>query len=373
MSQTQREERKEESGSKVPRPALWIYSVDEDRGKKAPPSRAGIKVDTLFAGGIAGACARTATAPLDRVKILMQTQRLTSGGAADKYTGLWQALRRVVLEDGFKGYFRGNLANCIRVIPYSATQFVTFDYCKSKVTGYTGKDQPTIVQRLGCGACAGICASFVTHPLDVVRTRLAVQRELTGIRHTVTVLWAEGGMASMYKGLGPTLASLAPFVAINFAAYDTIKMYMFADGRIPQGPLYSLSMGAAAGIMAQTACYPLDTIRRRMQLKGKNYTSTFDAIKTIIKAEGSMGLYRGISANTLKVIPNNAIRWMVFEHLKSSPYFKQVPEILIPTPFRLRAFGLSGRLFWAWGWLLWLSHSSEGDCTLGYRLQGLGL
>ncbi|MGB1601601.1 MAG: MC/SLC25 family protein, partial [Promethearchaeia archaeon] len=68
-------------------------------------------------------CARTATAPLDRVKILMQTQRLTSGGGADKYTGLWQALRRVVHDDGVRGYFRGNLANCIRVVPYSATQF----------------------------------------------------------------------------------------------------------------------------------------------------------------------------------------------------------------------------------------------------------
>jgi len=288
------------------------------------PAKRQIQVDTLFAGGISGACARTATAPLDRVKILMQTQRLTSGGGSDKYTGLWQALNRVVREDGVKGYFRGNLANCIRVIPYSATQFVTFDYCKHVVTGYTGKEQPTIVQRLACGACAGICASFATHPLDVIRTRLAVQAELTGIGHTATTLWAEGGVLAMYKGLGPTLASLAPFVAINFAAYDTLKAHFFPNGNVPQGPLYSLGMGATAGIIAQTACYPLDTIRRRMQLKGKNYKSTLDAIQTIIKTEGTLGLYRGISANTLKVIPNNAIRWMVFEHLKQSPTFKQL-------------------------------------------------
>jgi len=201
---------------------------------------------------------------------------------------------------------------------------VTFDYCKHVVTSYTSKDQPTIVQRLACGACAGICASFATHPLDVIRTRLAVQAELTGIGHTVTTLWSEGGVQAMYKGLGPTLASLAPFVAINFAAYDTLKAHFFPGGNVPQGPLYSLGMGATAGIIAQTACYPLDTIRRRMQLKGKNYKSTLDAIQTIIKTEGSLGLYRGISANTLKVIPNNAIRWMVFEHLKQSPAFKQL-------------------------------------------------
>jgi solute carrier family 25 phosphate transporter 23/24/25/41 len=70
-------------------------------------------------------------------------------------------------------------------------------------------------------------ASAVTHPLDVVRTRMAVQPELTGIFHTFAVLWGEGKVAAMYKGLGPTLASLAPFVAINFASYDTIKNYLY--------------------------------------------------------------------------------------------------------------------------------------------------
>ena len=239
--------------------------------------------------------------------------------------------RRVVHDDGVRGYFRGNLANCIRVVPYSATQFVTFDYCKRVVTDFTGQAQPTIVQRLGCGAMAGICASFATHPLDVIRTRLAVQKELAGITHTITTLWAEGGVGAMYKGLGPTLASLAPFVAINFAAYDTLKARFFPDG-MPQGPVYSLGMGATAGIIAQTACYPLDTVRRRMQLKGQNYKSTADAIKTIIQSEGALGMYRGISANTLKVIPNNAIRWMVFEHIKSSPYFRRLFIRLNPPP-----------------------------------------
>ena len=317
-----------------PSAAVAQMAEEERRPATRPPAgpmRATIKWDTLFAGGIAGACARTATAPLDRVKILMQTQRLTSGGGADKYTGLWQALRRVVHDDGVRGYFRGNLANCIRVVPYSATQFVTFDYCKRVVTDFTGQAQPTIVQRLGCGAMAGICASFATHPLDVIRTRLAVQKELAGITHTITTLWAEGGVGAMYKGLGPTLASLAPFVAINFAAYDTLKARFFPDG-MPQGPVYSLGMGATAGIIAQTACYPLDTVRRRMQLKGQNYKSTADAIKTIIQSEGALGMYRGISANTLKVIPNNAIRWMVFEHIKSSPYFRRLFIRLNPPP-----------------------------------------
>jgi len=280
-----------------------------------------MRVDTLAAGGLAGAAARTLTAPLDRVKILMQTEHLTGGGGPAKYTGLWQSLKRVHAEEGFRGYFRGNLVNCIRVVPYSATQFVTFDYTKRYICSLTGKEQPTVPERLACGALAGCSASFVTHPLDVLRTRLAVQPELRGIAHAAASVWAEGGVVGMYKGLGPALVSLGPFVAINFASYDTIKATF---GKENQGPLASLSMGAAAGIIAQTACYPLDTIRRRMQVKGRNYNSTLHALRTIIQQEGVRQLYRGMSANTLKVMPNNAIRFMVFDFLKQSAFFQSL-------------------------------------------------
>eukprot|EP00281_Chroomonas_sp_CCMP1168_P020915 CAMPEP_0206229874 /NCGR_PEP_ID=MMETSP0047_2-20121206/9936_1 /ASSEMBLY_ACC=CAM_ASM_000192 /TAXON_ID=195065 /ORGANISM="Chroomonas mesostigmatica_cf, Strain CCMP1168" /LENGTH=305 /DNA_ID=CAMNT_0053653215 /DNA_START=13 /DNA_END=930 /DNA_ORIENTATION=- len=280
-----------------------------------------LKLDTLLAGGIAGAAARTLTSPLDRVKILMQTQYLSSGGAADKYTGIWQTLVRVAREDGVRGYWRGNGANCVRVIPYSATQFVTFDHMKTTMAAVTGKGSPSVVERLCCGAIAGMAASIVTHPLDVVRTRMAVQPELMGIFHTWSVLWAEGKVGAMYKGLGPTLASLAPFVAINFASYDTIKNFFFPDRSQRPGTPASLLMGASSGIIAQSACYPLDTVRRRMQMKGRVYTSTINAIITISRTEGAFALYKGISANTLKVVPNNAIRFMVFENLKGSKVF----------------------------------------------------
>uniref|UniRef100_A0A6T8GPB6 Mitochondrial carrier protein n=1 Tax=Hemiselmis andersenii TaxID=464988 RepID=A0A6T8GPB6_HEMAN len=283
-----------------------------------------LKLDTLLAGGIAGAAARTLTSPLDRVKILMQTQYLSSGGAADQYKGIWQSLVKVYKEDGFRGYWRGNGANCVRVVPYSATQFVTFDHCKTWILSHTGRDSNEklhIPERLVCGAIAGMMASAATHPLDVVRTRMAVQPELMGIFHTLATLWTEGGVSALYKGLGPTLASLAPFVAINFASYDTIKNFFYPNDNIRPSTLGSLCMGGSAGIIAQTACYPLDTVRRRMQMKGKNYTSTINAIVTISRVEGATALYKGIWANTLKVAPNNAIRFMVFEQLKGSKVF----------------------------------------------------
>jgi solute carrier family 25 phosphate transporter 23/24/25/41 len=163
-----------------------VKVTDGGEGSSKSKSVKKMRIDTLLAGGIAGAAARTITAPLDRVKILMQTQKLTG---ENKYNSLVQSLVRVAKEDGIKGYWRGNMANCVRVVPYSATQFVTFEYLKN-VSFLSSL--PQIVQRLSFGAAAGMAASFVTHPLDVVRLRLAVEPELRGMYHAITSLWKEG-------------------------------------------------------------------------------------------------------------------------------------------------------------------------------------
>jgi solute carrier family 25 phosphate transporter 23/24/25/41 len=75
-------------------------------------------------------------------------------------------------------------------------------------------------------------------------------------------------------------------------------------------------MGASAGTVAATVCYPLDTVRRRMQMRGSMYKSQADALATIWRTEGVRGFYRGWAANTLKVVPQNAIRFVSYETLK---------------------------------------------------------
>ena len=170
---------------------------------------------------------------------------------------------------------------------------------------------------------AGATAATVTHPMDVVRIRLQTQRELTGIKDAVKSVAAENGMRSFYKGYVPAILSLGPFIALNFATFDTLKTWYYGDTKASKkelqarNPGVGLLMGAAAGLFAQTICYPLDTVRRRMQMKGKNYKGTVDAFVTIFKVEGGLGFYKGFIANALKVVPNNAIRFGAFETLKA--------------------------------------------------------
>ena len=299
---------------------------------------------------MAGAVARTVVAPLDRVKMLMQTQHLlhknntissapspaatphlppvrTLGlslplpsfraSPTDKYSTLLSSLQLIYREEGLKQLWKGNALNVARVIPYSAIQFGSYDAYKHTILN----DQPrrlTTRERLEAGALAGMTATTVTHPMDVVRLRLSVDKSLKGSRDALREVWLEGGVRALFKGFVPTMLSVSPFIALNFASFDLLKQrFPISDSPLSLFPtLHTLTLGAAAGLFAQSVCYPLDTIRRRQQIKGNHYSGTIDAIRKIGRVEGVRGYYKGMTPNAMKVVPSNAIRFVVYEALK---------------------------------------------------------
>ena len=292
----------------------------------------------LACGGAAGATARTFVAPIDRVKILMQTQHVTAGkggggntGGAPQYHSLAQSLRKIVTEEGVMRLWRGNGVNCLRVVPYSGMQFAAYDKLKSwfvdsgGLTQWTGSGGPAakgqsafgVPERLACGAGAAIAATCLTYPLDMIRLRLSVQPELRGMLDSVRSVLADGGPRAFFKGFFPTVCSITPFVAINFAMFDTFKTTTFkARPDLKDSIPVTLGLGASAGLFAQTCCYPLDLVRRRMQLKGHVYNGVVDAFRTILRDEGPKGFYKGMLPNAVKVVPNAAVRFLAYDTLK---------------------------------------------------------
>ena len=132
---------------------------------------------------------------------------------------------------------------------------------------------------------------------------------------------AKEGVRALYKGLGPTLVGIAPYAALNFAAYDMAKQHVYEGastgaGRV-ENPMLNLVLGGLTGCFAATCCYPLDTVRRRMQMKGDFYTSQLDAFRSMWRTEGYRGFYRGWAANILKVMPQNSIRFVSYELMKN--------------------------------------------------------
>jgi len=270
----------------------------------------------FVAGGTAGAIARTATAPLDRIKLLFQVQAVAGSGAtATAYTGVGQAASRILREEGITAFWKGNGVNVIRIFPYSAAQLASNDSYKRLLADEN--QELTVANRLLSGACAGMTATALTHPLDTVRLRLALpNHQYKGAMDAVMTIWRTEGAMAMYKGLMPTLLGVAPYAAINFATYDLSKKWYYRGDRSSQSTAANFFLGALSGTLAASLCYPLDTVRRRMQMRGSSYRNQADAIVTIARCEGVRGFYLGWAANTLKVVPQNAIRMVSYELLK---------------------------------------------------------
>ncbi|MCO5570196.1 hypothetical protein L7F22_023914 [Adiantum nelumboides] len=223
------------------------------------------------------------------------------------YSGVVSGLVKMWQEEGFKGFMRGNGINCLRIAPYSAVQFSSYEILKNYLKDKDGElDVP---RRLTAGALAGIASVVSTYPLDLVRSRISIasaslyadakaatgslseppvdskpkrkpsraevrriieerQKKVPGIwAMTVKVYREEGGIRALYKGCVPTSAGVAPYVAINFAAYEALRKRLAnEDGEI--STVRKLSCGALAGSISQTLTYPLDVLRRRMQVSG---------------------------------------------------------------------------------------------------------
>jgi solute carrier family 25 phosphate transporter 23/24/25/41 len=283
----------------------------------------------LVAGGVSGALSRTAVSPLERLKLLFQMQDKST---QVKYVGLVQSLSRIYKEDGVKGFFRGNFTNVVRITPTVAFQFFFYDIYKRLIFNHgpdTAADAVQTVQRLICGGLAGSTACVLTYPLDFIRARLTVQTSQTmkykGIVDGINQVVRAEGIRGLYRGLWPSLAGIFPFIGMDFAFYEYLRQFVPKDevyGRYNNTGL--LLAGGTAGILSQSIAYPLDLIRRRMQVQGfaaaaVNYQyngGIFSTMRIIYRAEGIAGLYQGMAMNLLKVAPSISISFLVYERCR---------------------------------------------------------
>ncbi|KAI1502841.1 mitochondrial carrier domain-containing protein [Biscogniauxia marginata] len=285
-------------------------------------------VAAFCAGGVAGAVSRTVVSPLERLKILFQVQ---SAGHNEYKLSVGKALGKMWKEEGWRGFMRGNGTNCIRIVPYSAVQFGSYNlYKRSFFEKYPGAGMSPF-ERLICGGIAGITSVFFTYPLDIVRTRLSIQSasfaaladtpkdKLPGMWTTMKLMYKnEGGISALYRGIIPTVAGVAPYVGLNFMTYEFVRKYLTPEGDQNPSAARKLLAGAVSGAVAQTCTYPFDVLRRRFQINtmsgmGYQYKSIGGAVRAIITQEGVRGLYKGLIPNLLKVAPSMAANWLSFE------------------------------------------------------------
>ncbi|KAK3183921.1 hypothetical protein Dsin_031207 [Dipteronia sinensis] len=277
----------------------------------------------LIAGGIAGIASRTVTAPLDRLKVILQVQTTRAE--------IMPALRQIWKEGGLLGFFRGNGLNVLKVAPESAIRFHMYEVLKNlimKASGEEDKNNVGVTVRLFAGGLAGAVAQTVVYPMDLVKTRLQTHAceggKVPNLGTMSRDIWVHEGPRAFFRGLVPSLIGIIPYAGIDLAAYETIKdmsrKYILLDSE--PGPLSQLGCGTVSGALGATCVYPLQVVRTRMQAQRGNtdtaYKGMSDVFRRTFQHEGFRGFYKGLFPNLLKVVPSSSISYMVYEAMKKS-------------------------------------------------------
>ncbi|KAH7160944.1 mitochondrial carrier domain-containing protein [Dactylonectria macrodidyma] len=313
------------------------------------------------AGGMAGSAAKTLVAPLDRVKILFQAHNPLFA----KYTGSWfgvaTAMKDIYRQDGIMGLYRGHSATLLRIFPYAGIKFLAYEQIRAIIIPRRSHETP--MRRLLSGSLAGVTSVFFTYPLEVVRVRLAFETKREGrsgltqicrqIYHerpiapatqgasaaeaAVLAATPRAGIFNFYRGFAPTILGMLPYAGMSFLTHDTVGDVMrsptFAKYTTlpikkdhPVGkpaPLRSwaeLCAGGIAGLISQTASYPLEVIRRRMQVGGAvgdgRRLRIRETAGMIFRERGVSGFFIGLTIGYVKVIPMVAVSFYTYERMK---------------------------------------------------------
>ncbi|KAL7885180.1 hypothetical protein AOLI_G00079500 [Acnodon oligacanthus] len=274
----------------------------------------------LVAGGGAGAVSRTCTAPLDRLKVLMQVH-----GSRGNNMCIMSGLTQMIKEGGVRSLWRGNGINVLKIAPETALKFMAYEQIK-RLMG-SSNETLGITERFVAGSLAGVIAQSTIYPMEVLKTRLALRKsgQYSGISDCARQILKKEGVAAFYKGYVPNMLGIVPYAGIDLAIYETLKntwLQRYGTDSADPGVFVLLACGTISSTCGQLASYPLALVRTRMQAQatvdGAPQITMSRLFKQIMKTEGPSGLYRGMTPNFMKVIPAVSISYVVYEHIKST-------------------------------------------------------
>ena len=330
----------------------WLAAATgpERSAEQTPPRTQPAK--QLFAGGLAGVAARTAVAPLDRARTIMQDLRpgASTLDAAKPpkpkprlLRGLSGTCAKVCREEGVLGLWRGNAVTALKVVPCNALQFAIFHQLKDAFRRRRERREReardgvgatlvastpslaaglTLPERLASGSVAGAISTAVCYPLDTLKSQMAVRGGLKGsaLRAARQLFAEQGGARAFYKGLGPTLLADIIGTGLGFTLYDScVGWYRrwVTGGRKPS-PAEKGVIGGFSACACLTATQPLEVVMTRMRVQGVGgrpvlYKNMLDCIAATARREGWRSLWLGTGAAYVKIFPQLAITYYVFE------------------------------------------------------------
>jgi len=268
--------------------------------------------ENFMLAGVAAGVSKTAAAPIERIKLLVQNQdEMIKQGRLDRpYTGVLDCLKRVLATEGIQPLWRGNLANVLRYFPTQALNFAFKDSIKAIfATPKDASQQRKFATNIASGGAAGTMSLLFVYSLDFARTRLANdakgkggERQFNGLIDVYVKTLKSDGIVGLYRGFVISAVGIFIYRGMYFGLFDTLKPILIGkDGNVFASFLLGWAVTVTAGLMS----YPIDTIRRRMMMTsggGAKYKGSIDCAVQIMKNEGFMSMMKGAGANILRGI-----------------------------------------------------------------------
>lgn len=309
----------------------------------------------FVAGALAGGVSRTATAPLDRLKVYLLVNTKTNAislhtikragpFAAFQQMGkpVGDAIGSLYKSGGLKNFFAGNGLNVIKIMPETAIKFGSYEAAKRALAGIEGHGDPNHINpysKFAAGGIAGMIAQFCVYPLDTLKFRMQCETIHGGPTGNALILQtaqrmyakgARGGISAAYRGVTMGLVGMFPYSAIDMGTFEFLKnsyssykakYYGIHEEDAAPGNIVMGAIGATSGAIGATVVYPLNVLRTRLQTQGTamhppTYTGIWDVTRTTFRNEGVRGMYKGLTPNLLKVAPALSITWVVYENSK---------------------------------------------------------
>jgi len=265
----------------------------------------------FFSGGVAGVISKTVAAPLERVKLLIQTQG-TNERIARPYNGISDCFTRIFKEEGPLAFWRGNGANVIRYFPTQALNFSIKDSIQ-RFVGVVDRNQHPymfVLKNILAGGLAGSISSTIVYPLDFARTRLGVDvgktagaRQFTGIGDCLFTTYRSDGIRGLYRGAGMAVYGIFIYRGLYFGFYDSGKPYFI---HTDDSFLKKFFFAQFCVISSETIAYPTDTVKRMLMLQSTRkevmYNGIIDCCKKVYAKEGISGFWKGNVSNMMRSV-----------------------------------------------------------------------
>ncbi|KAF8141370.1 mitochondrial carrier protein RIM2 [Boletus edulis] len=311
----------------------------------------------FVAGGLGGMCGAIVTSPFDVVKTRLQSSLFRekhasvgivgggvatlphrSGGLLWNFVETGHILRDIYRDESPRALFRGLGPTLVGVIPARSINFFTYGNGKQIIANHFNHGQENSYIHLSAAAIAGILTSTATNPIWVVKTRLQLIEErrqassgvapdatrrpasriVGGSYAMIRQIFREGGIRGFYKGLSASYLGVTEGT-IQWVLYERLKR-LSADTQGQSGVAEWFGMLGSAGtakLVASLITYPHEVLRTRLRQPRVNgvlkYTGLWQTLRTVIAEEGTRSLYGGLSAHLMRVVPNAAVMYSIYE------------------------------------------------------------